>query len=77
MINRVEHYYDTAVKFLALPPMARYIIGTTFYLAKWEEFVLNEDDISVMIFQRVIEKKCYKEFSEIVRNYRPANDFTR
>lgn len=74
--NRVEDYYITAVKFFALPPMARYIIGTTFLIAKWEEFVLNEDEISDMIFLRVIEKKLYPEFRQIVRNYRSIDVFT-
>lgn len=75
-MNRVKDYYETAVKFLSLPPMARYIIGTTFFLAKWEEFVLNEDEISDMIFQRVVEKKLYPQFRDIVRNYRSADALT-
>lgn len=72
-MNRVEDFYETAVKFLALPPMARYIIGTSFFAAQWEEFTLNEDEITDKIFQRVIEKKQYKAFREVVRNYK-AND---
>ena len=42
--NRVKDYYEVAVKFLSLPPMARYVIGTTIALMKYEEFILNEEE---------------------------------
>ena len=71
--NRVKAYYETAVKFLALPPMARYVIGTSFALVKYEEYILNEDGISDMIFSRAIEKNKYREFHNIVSNYRSLN----
>lgn len=71
--NRVESYYETAVKFLALPPMARYVIGTSFALVKYEEFILNEDGISDMIFARMIENNKYREFRFIVMNHRSLN----
>lgn len=75
--NRVKDYYMTAVKFFSLPPMARYIIGTTFYIVKWEEFVLNEDDVSDIIFARAIEKNRFKEFREIIMNYRSPDGINR
>lgn len=75
-MNRVKDYYETAVKFLSLPPMAQYIIGTSFHIMKWEEFLLNQDEISAMIFKRVLEKNHYIEFKQVVFNYRTFGDDT-
>lgn len=69
-MNRVKEYYETAVRFLALPPMAQYIIGTSFHLMKYEEFMLNQDSIPDIIFMRVVEKKRYAEFRDLVVNYK-------
>lgn len=55
---------------MSLPPMAQYIIGTTYHVAKWEEFQLNQDMIVDMIFMRVIEKNLYKDFKASVFNYK-------
>lgn len=70
MTNRVKDYYETAVKFLALDPMAQYIIGTSFHLMQYEEYILNYDELSDIIFQRVIEKNMYEEFRTQVMNYK-------
>jgi|HubBroStandDraft_5_1064220.scaffolds.fasta_scaffold906271_2 hypothetical protein len=73
MVNRVQDYYETAVKFLALPPMARFVIATSFALVQYEEFILNEEEMSDMIFLRVIEKNKYDDFRFIVMNHRLIN----
>jgi hypothetical protein len=74
-MNRVKDYYETIVKFKSLNSMAQYIISTSFCIIKYEEFVLNDYDISDTVFERVIEKKLFKEFRSVVYNYKefPAN----
>jgi len=71
--NRVKDFYETIVKFYALPPMARYVLGTSIALMKYEEFILNEDEMSDMIFVRAIEKNKYDELKFIVMNHRSIN----
>jgi len=69
-VNRVKDLYEIIVKYYSIPPMARYIISTNFLMTRWEDFILNEDEMSDKIFQRAIEKKVFPEFSQIVRNYK-------
>lgn len=69
-INRVQELYEVATKFYSLPPMARYIIGTTLLIVEWNEFMANEDKVSDLIFLRAIQKKKYRDFREIVKNYK-------
>ena len=38
--------------------------------------MLNEEDVSDIIFSRAIEKKCYVDFRTTVMNYRSQNVFT-
>jgi hypothetical protein len=68
--NRVKDFYTTIIAFYALSPMARYVIGTSFALIKYEEYILNPDTFDDIIFERVISKNRYREFRHIVQNHR-------
>lgn len=69
-MNRVKDYYETAVLYLKLPDMARYVIGTQFHVMNFQDFVLNQDEISDIVFKRAIEKGFYTEFRSLVRNHK-------
>ena len=74
--NRVKTLYEVAVKYFSLPPMARYVIGTQFLIAKWEEFVLNEDEMSDKIFLKAIDKKVYTEFCQVIKDYKSNGNYS-
>ena len=69
-MNRIHDLYELAVRFNALPSMVKYVIGSTFRITKYEDFVLNEDEISDSIFEHAV-KKHYKEFRTKIRDYKP------
>lgn len=68
--NRIRDYYDTAIVFLNLPYMAKFVIGTHFKVAEHEDFVDAEDNMDYNIFKRVLDQNKYTEFSQMVRNYK-------
>lgn len=50
MMNRIEELYETALKYLALSDMARYLIGTHFGYFSYDEFFENPNHVSEKIF---------------------------
>ncbi len=61
-MNRIQEYYDTACVFMALPDMARYVIGTTIHGASYPHFVANEDTVTKEIFIKAVQKGKFKDF---------------
>lgn len=64
-MNRVKVYHELALMFLGLTSWARLIIGTHFSVIDMNEYWLDEDKGSMLIFSRAV-KKNYPEFKKLV-----------
>lgn len=65
MKNRVQEIYEVAVKFLSLPVMSRFMIGTHFGAGGYQNFVGDEFEAAVSIL-RIAYIKDFGMFKNLV-----------
>ncbi len=66
-MNKVQELYDLACKFLELPDMTRFIIGTHFRVIDAAEFWLDLDKSNKIIFCNSV-KKDYESFKSHIEH---------